>query len=234
MFITDVLNYFSWGYLFQEKSYTSGETLIREMSQHAPCKTLIEEAQSVIKELGLSALEVRLEPTESGFDAELDKNVIIIKPNLSAATQRDCFVFELTNLIHYKKHREIQKGGQKGVYKNAEEFARAHEFIEYLGEIRCKTVSQNINKQQGRFFRPYMKNQYKYIPLKTMGFNLYYFLYNNSHREYFRQRWREMNGIKTPPNGTFNNALKIACGVSVVAVAIFLKWGIGFKISNWT
>src|SRR3990167_9170006 len=152
MIITDALNYFSDGYFFQEKG-TSGEALIKELSQHSPCKALIEEAQNVIKDLGLSALEVRLEPTKGGFNAEQDNNVIRIKPNLSANQQRYFFIFELTNLIQHKKHKEIWESAIKGVYKNPEEYTRAIEFTEYNGLKLANIVSRAINKHNGRFFR---------------------------------------------------------------------------------
>lgn len=223
MIITDALNFFSGGYLFQEKSYTSGQTFIKELSQYSPCKALIEEAQKVIQELGLAALEVRFELTKSKFDAEQEDNIIRIMPNLSAPKQRDCFVFELTNLIQQKKHMEKRESAKRDVYKSAEEYARYAEFIEYNGEKRCKAVSRAINKQNGRFFRAYLENRFMYIPIETIGFNLYYSLFiQNDHKEYHRKKWRILNQSCSSENTgskRFNNTLKIAFGVSVVAIA---------------
>lgn len=214
MIVTDALNYFSGGYLFPEQSYTSGETLIKELSQYSQCKALIEEAQNVVRELGLPAVEVRFEPLSHKSRAEQDKNIIRIKTNLSASNQRDVFIFELTNVIQHKKHLEIWEAAKKGIYKSAEEYARAVEFIEYNGLNRKNVISRAMNKQNGRFFRSYMENPWEYIPVKTMGFNLFYNLFiPDWHKEHYRKYWRDLNNIKNPTTDVFKNILKITLGV---------------------
>jgi hypothetical protein len=194
MFVTDALNYFSGGYLFQEKSYTSGETLIKELSQYSPCRALIEEAQNVIQEQRLDALKVCFEPTKSGFDAEKEFNVIRIRPGMSAPKQRDRFIFELTNVIQHKKFMETWESAIKGVYKNPEEYARAAEFIEFTGLKRRNIVSKVMNKEKGRFFRPYFENPWEGIPIEHMEFDRYYSSYlSNNHKEHYRKGWRRVN-----------------------------------------
>lgn len=198
MFLTDVLNYFSWDYFFQEKGYTSGEMIIEEFCQYQPSKTLIEEAQKIIKDLGFAPLEVRFEETKSGFDAEQDRHIIRIKPNLPPSAQRECFVFELTNLIQHKKHTAIWNAAKAGMYKTSDEYARAVEFLEYYGDLQCKTISHVINNEKGRIFRPYINSKYKFVPIESMGFNLFYrLLVEENHKEYYRNAWQKLNSALT-------------------------------------
>lgn len=241
MFVKDALNYFSGGYLFKESSYTSGKMLIKDLSKHSPFKTLFKEAQNVVQKSGLGSLKVHLEAPKSGFNAEQDKSVIRIRPDMSAGKQRDSFIFELTNVIQHNKHTEIWGSAVKGVYQNPEEFARAAEFIEFNGLKHTNAVSKAINKEKGRFFRPYIENQWENLPLESMEFDRYYSSHlHDKHKEYYRKQWKYINNIQNtvtsdnqnpntsdnqnPNTSIFNNTLKIALGISVIAIA-FLKWG---------
>lgn len=238
MIVTDFLNYYSGGSLFQEKVYTSGETLIKELSQYSSCKPTIEEALNVIQKFGLPALEVRFEPTKAGFEGERDVNVIRIRPGLSAAKQRERFMFELTNLIQHEEHNRTWESAVKGVYKNEEEYARAMEFLEFNGVKRRNIVSKAINKEKGRVFRPYFENEWERDPIESMEFDCYYSSYlPDSHKEWYRKEWRNLNNIQNTTTdiqntttsiqntttGIFNNILKVAQEVSIMAIVIFVS-----------
>jgi hypothetical protein len=230
MFIPDAMNYFSGGYFFQEQGYNSNEPLIKELTQHASCKSLIEEAQKALQESGLPPLEVRIEPTKSGFETEKEDNVIRIRPGFSANKQRTLFIFELTNIIHHKEYIDTKKNAIKGIYKDEEEYVQAMEFIEYKGMMRTNVVTRSLNKQNGRFFRPYIENPWESVLVENMDFNLYYGSYlPTEHKEFYRREWREwraLNNSSVRENTStewLNNALKTALCVSGLAFA-FLKW----------
>jgi hypothetical protein len=185
MFVSNFLNKF---YFSTQESHSPGEKLIKELSQHSLSRALIEEAQNVTKKEKLDPLRISFEATKSGFDAERFKSVISIKPGLSDAQKRACFLFELTNIIQHKKHEKVFKSCIKGIYKTADEYARAKEYIEFKGLRRRNFVSRAINKEKGF---SYLENPWEDIPLENMEFDNYYNSYlSNNHKEYYRQNWR--------------------------------------------
>lgn len=170
----------------------TSESLINELSRHSESHALLTEAQSVIQECGLSALEVRFEPTRTKFNAEQDRNIIRIKPGLTNAENLYYLIFELTNLVQHKTHLGIWYGAQTGFYKSAEEYARTKEFIEFNGLKRAKGIVQAINK---RINLPIM-NKWENIPIENMEFNHYYSTFlADSHKEVHRQDWRNLKVI---------------------------------------
>lgn len=157
----------SYKSLSQESFSRKGEKLIEELSRFSPCKDLIEEAQQVIKKLGLAALEVRFETPKGGFTAEQEGNIIRIRPDLHASEQRGSLIFELTNIIQHEEAQKTDRVCREGGYKSAEEFARAVELIEYQGLTRCMSITRAVNKQKGRLCKPYMECGWGGSPLNT-------------------------------------------------------------------
>lgn len=168
-------------------SFDPGEMLLKELFECPQIRVLIKEAQKIIVEEGLDALKVCFEETKSGFDAEREDNVIRIKPDLSIAKQRSCLVFELTNVIQYKKFKKVHKSAFRGVIKTAEEFARAKELIEYEGLRRQNLICRSINQEKGY---SYLESPWVDVNLETIDFDTFYNSYlSEEHKEYQRKQF---------------------------------------------
>lgn len=186
--ISNAINYFSDSFLKKECSVASSEILVKQLSACPQSKALLEEAQQVIKELALNASDVHFEQPTSGHRAETQGNIIRIDPKLPASEQRYLLIFELTNIIQLKTFAETAYFAKNGT---AEDFIRAMEHIEYNGLIRAQAIGQAINKEKRRLFKPYIEVPSPYLPLKIMGFNLYYrFFVSNKHKETHRRNWK--------------------------------------------
>ncbi len=176
-----------------KESFTTGDAIIEHLNSFPESAALIKEAQETMQKYGKS-LEVGLDNTVNGQDAETTGGFIRIEPKLLASRQLELVVFELTNVIHYPEFRKVRRELLRGVYKSAEEFARAIEFIEYNGIIRSMQVIQGINKRRGHYFRPYIENHWAHLPLESMGFDHYYTKFlSSSHKEIYREQWRSLN-----------------------------------------
>nr|MBA3816802.1 hypothetical protein [Parachlamydiaceae bacterium] len=98
---------------------------------------------------------------------------------------------------------------------------------------RGRAVSLEINKEKGRFFRPYVKSSGEYLPIDLMGFNIYYYLFvSNKHKEHHRNNWRKAIkafNICIPDNPCIPNTNKERCkkillgslAVSFSALAVY-------------
>ncbi len=126
--------------------FTTGEAIIQELSLFPKSKALIDEAEKELQESGCPNLEIRLEKTISGFEAEKQGNIIRISPDLSARRQLSHAVFELHNITSDRKHTALENAAKNGRYKSAEEYAKAAEHLEFEGKIsRINQIVREIN-----------------------------------------------------------------------------------------
>lgn len=170
----------------------SGKEILDELKKNPECLQLIQEAQMVLKELKLPPLEIRIEKTKNGFPSEQDCHIIRISPERSSSEQLGYAIMELTNVIQHERHVEVDRNITQ--YISAEEYAKAHELIEYEGVIKCNEITRKINIRKGSFFKPFIKNDWEYFPVQTMGFDLYYHQFlADHHKEFYRKYWRIVN-----------------------------------------
>lgn len=210
--------------LLQEKGYTSGELIIKELSQNSHCKTLIDEAQSIIQELGLAAIEIHLESTKSGFSAEQDYNIIRINPHLSSSEQRGWAIFELTNVIHHKEHQKTDIAMRNGVYKSAEDYTRAKEFIEFEGVKRWTATSRAVNKQY-QCSSPYMVNDWESIPIESMDFEIYYSQHlANHHKDYYATFFNNLKKYQRDLDDYNRRRIITSMVICISVIALVVLW----------
>ncbi|HEV8052802.1 MAG TPA: hypothetical protein VGP47_09920 [Parachlamydiaceae bacterium] len=204
--------------------YISGETLAKELSLFPESNLLIKEAQKKITNAGFGRLEVLVNKTITGFNAETLKNRITIMPDLPASTQRRLFLFELTNVI---AHQEMEKTWQKmlqGIYKSPEEYARAKERVEFNGIIRYNNLAKTINGKCVCNI-PYLENYWEPFPigiigLEAVGFENYYsYILDDDHIQFYRTQWKEIHGDDRSNEN--RNALQYLLLISTAALVTY-------------
>ena len=199
--------------------FATGEDILQELSLFPKSKALIDEAQNALQECGLPNLEIRLEQTKSGFEAEKERNIIRIIPGLSAPLQLSKAVFELHNVISDRNSMALEKAAKNGSYKSAEEYAKAAEHAEFEGKIsRINQITREINYlKQCKSNAPYIDNIYERFP-DNVEFDHFYKVYiTDDHKEHYRKEWKRLS-----PWGSRNCcSSKITCvAVTCVAIAI--------------
>lgn len=183
-------------------NYTPDE-IAESLKMFPECIALIEAAQSVLKNRGLPPLEVKIEPTKGGFQAETDKNIIRIAPGSSRAKQRYSFLFELTNVLQGEKFRAIFQNLNN--YKSAEEYAREMELIEFNGVLQIRTTIKKIN---AKVESNYISDTWGNHSLEEMEFDHFYKnLLCKEHIQHYENYWNNYKGINQQAPNVVKHAL---------------------------
>ncbi len=166
-----------------------GHTLVQELIDQQEAGALLAEANQMMQSLREKPVRISLvDQTISGFRAETLNNQIWVKKNLPREMQRGSTLFELTNIIHLPRFRQIKQDLKAGKFATAEEYARSMEKVEYDGIARCVDIFQKINAQKKtkwvhHVFLPHAKSLSK-------GFDHYYrALLKDTHKEHHRKMW---------------------------------------------
>jgi len=146
MIISDCINYYSSGSLCQRSPHVSGETLLKELCATPEGADLVREAEEKLHASNLLKLDIRIEKTTNGFLAENLRNIIRVNTGNSRELQLFLLIFELTNTIQNKEHKKVSTNALLGIYRTAEEFAKAREYIEYKGLLRACEILQLSTK----------------------------------------------------------------------------------------
>jgi hypothetical protein len=200
--------------------FATGEAIIQELSLFPKSKALIDEARKELQENDLSNLEIRLEKPESGFEAEQEGNIIRITPGLSAPRQLSNAVFELHNVISERKYMALQNAAKNGIYKSAEEYARAAEYLEIKGKIsRMNQITREINQLKACDSNsPYIDNYLEKFPDNMAFDQLYNEFIPDNHKEYYRNEWRSLNPWRR--NGYSSKIVYAAVTCAAIAISV--------------
>lgn len=173
-------------------SHQYGHTLLYELERQQETAALLAEANQVVQKLGEKPVRISVvNQTHSGFKAEALNNHIWVKKDLPIEIQRGSVLFELTNVIHMPKFRQIRLDLTEGKFASAEEYTRAMEKVEYEGLVRCMDIFKKINQQNtdkwiNNAFSPYANSL-------NNGFDYYYqHLLHDNHKDYHRSYWLQL------------------------------------------
>lgn len=178
---------------YENKSFATGDELIKELNLYPESAVLIEEASKALKEKGSPKLQVSIEQTFSQFKAENQGNLIRVRPDLSPAKKLGSVLFELTNVIQAKKFSKIWDKMVRGEYKNAADFVIEAELIEYQGIARCLEISKKIHHQKGQELGTYLKIGFENRPIEKGFVHYYTHWLSSKHKNYYRRLWEKYN-----------------------------------------